>query len=99
MTAARYQDLQAAILDHVTVDWRNGTARVTFLASGAAHGPHAVRVGELLGLHLERGAAASRIVREASYSASKEVSVLSVTMESGEVMRIEAGSIALDGTG
>jgi hypothetical protein len=100
MTGPRYDALAGATLDHVTVDWRNATARVTFLPSKDSHEAHALRVSELSVLQIARTASASRIVREATRTSKGAHHVaVSLTMETGEKIEIEAGVIVLEQVG
>jgi hypothetical protein len=99
MTAGHLEALAGATLDHVTVDWRNGTARLTFLPGKNSHEPHAIRVSELHRLHVDRTKHASPIVKEATRAGSGHHAKVSLTMESGEALVIEAGAIVLEPAG
>jgi hypothetical protein len=99
MTAARYENLAGATLDHVTIDWRNATARVTFLPTRGSHEAHALRVSELTRLHVDRAPHASRVVREVTRTEVGGRVSVSIAMESTEVVQIDAGVVVLESIG
>jgi hypothetical protein len=99
MTAPRYEDLHGATLDHVTIDWRNATARITFLPTKGSHEAHALRVSELSRLHVDRTKDASRVVRDATRTEVGGRVSVSLAMESGEVVQIDAGVVTLEAMG
>jgi hypothetical protein len=100
ITDHRLGDLSGATLDQLAVDWRNGIARLTFLPSPAMRESYALRATDVIRVDVARGAGASRIVREVrEVTRDASHTTVEVAMESGEVLRLEARSIAIDGIG
>jgi hypothetical protein len=99
MTALRFDALAGTTLDHVSVDWRNATARLTFLPAKGSHEAQALRVTELTLIHVDRTAKAGRLVKEAKGATAAHGAKASLTMESGEVLQIEGGTIVLEVVG
>ena len=89
---ATLNDLTGATLDDVTVDWRNGIVRITFLP-GEKIGATAIRVMDFTRVEVPRsGAGAARRVR----SATRSGKTTEIVMESGEALRVESESFAID---
>ena len=93
MMDAKLEDLVGATLDDVTVDWRNGIVRITFLPSSKMTAATAIRATDFTRVEVPRGGAgAARRVR----SATRTGAVTEITMETGEVLRVESTAFALD---
>ncbi len=88
--------LAGAVLDNVTVHWRNGTAIMMFLPSAKMMEGYALRLEGLRRLDLTRGAKASHQVTRVNEVSKQH---LEVVMESGEKVSIEADTITLVGNG
>ena len=82
-----------ATLDDVTVDWRNGIVRVTFLPLPKLGEACAIRATDFSRVDVPRGGAgASRRVKGATRNGRST----EILMESGETLRIESESFAID---
>lgn len=93
MTDGKLEDLAGATLDDVTVDWRNGIVRITFLAPVGHRPAAAVRATEFSRVEVPRGGVgASRRVK----AASQDGNTISIEMESGETLRVTAERFAVD---
>jgi len=93
---AKLEDLAGATLDDVTVDWRNGIVRITFLPSPKHSESFAIRAEEFARVDIPRGGrGASRIVK----SATRKADTVEIVMETGETLRIESKSFAIDTLG
>ena len=96
------ESLRGLTLDEITVDWRNGLARVTFLPAASTSQSFAVRVTDVTRVGLERKAGASRVVRDVrrhaggGASAGGPPSSLEIEVLSGEVVVVEARAFALE---
>jgi hypothetical protein len=101
MSAPSLADLSGATLDHVTVDWRNGIVLVTFLASPRMREQYALRFTGILRIEIPRGPSASRVVREVRRldAPGDAPARLEIALESGEQLRFDAASIAIDPMG
>lgn len=86
------EDLAGATLDRVVVDWRNGIVLVTLLNVTKHDESCALRATEITRVEIPRGASASKTVK----SATRTGSTLVVEMESGESLRVESKSLAID---
>jgi hypothetical protein len=87
------EHLSGATLDDVTVDWRNGIVRVTFLPSEKVGEACAIRATDFTRVEVPRGGVgASRRVKQATRTGH----ATEILMESGETLRIESESFALD---
>jgi hypothetical protein len=96
MTDGKLEDLTGATLDDVTVDWRNGIVRITFLAPAGKRAASAVRATEFSHVEVPRGGAgASRRVKVASQAGN----TIAIEMESGETLRVTAERFAVDQLG
>jgi hypothetical protein len=90
--AGKLEDLAGATLDDVTVDWRNGIVLISFLPS-EKHEACAIRASEFSRIDVPRGGpGASRLVK----SARREGTTTEIVMETGETLRLESPSIAID---
>jgi hypothetical protein len=90
--------LAGAILDRVSVNWRNSIAHITFLRPPAMRESHALRVTGLAHLEIAEKGETPRLVREVRLSEGGLVRV-EIVMEGGESLRLEAREIALDPIG
>jgi hypothetical protein len=89
---AKLEDLAGATLDDVTVDWRNGIVRITFLPSDKLAAA-AIRATDFTRVDVPRGGpGAARRVKAARRSGA----TVEIVMETGETLRIESESFALD---
>jgi hypothetical protein len=88
---ATLADLEGSTLDDVTVDWRNGIVRITFLASPKLGETCAIRATDFTRVDIPRGGA-SRLVKSATRSGRST----EIVMESGETLRVESESFAID---
>ena len=89
----KLEDLKGATLDDVTVDWRNGIVRITFLPFGKHTEARAIRANDFSRVEVPRaGVGASRLVK----SAARKGTTTEIVMESGEVLRLDSPSIAID---
>ncbi len=89
---AKLEDLAGTTLDDVTVDWRNGIVRITFLA-GKQTEASAIRANDFTRVDIPRGGVgASRIVK----TASRKGDTIEIVMDTGETLRIESKSFAVD---
>jgi hypothetical protein len=85
--------LVGATLDDVTVDWRNGIVRITFLPAAKDGEARAIRATDFSRVDIPRGGAGtSRRVK----SARRDARLLEITMESGESLHVEADTFAVD---
>jgi len=80
--------LAGATLDQVQVDWRNGIVLISFLAAPNAR---AIRAMDFRTVAVPRSAGSARVT-----SAVVRDAALEITMDSGERLRVEAASFALD---
>ena len=94
-------DLTGATLDQITIDWRNGIARATFLASSRMKESCALRLTGVVRVDVTRSAKASRHVRAVHRVDAPGVSParVEITLESGERLAFEAASIEIDPIG
>ncbi len=88
-------ELSGAILDGMTVDWRNRSARVSFLPSTSSAECFALRATGVVLVEVPRGQSASATVREVRCTRGASVRA-EVEMDSGAVVKIEAAEIAVD---
>jgi hypothetical protein len=95
---SKLHELAGTTLDHVTVDWRNGIARATFLPSRDDAESYALRASGVVRVDIARGAKASRKVKEVRTIAGSPARA-EIAMESGETIRLEADEFAVDPTG
>ncbi len=87
------EDLTGATLDDVTVDWRNGIVRITFLPTPKTHEACAIRATDFSRVEVPRGGAgASRRVK----TATRRGDMIEIAMESGETLRVQSASFAVD---
>ena len=94
-------DLRGATFDDLTVDWRNGIVLLGFLPSATRTGCRALRATSVTRVALSRGSAASAIVKDVRCSdtdGSTAGASLELTMDSGEIVRVEAASFAVSVT-
>jgi len=84
-------DLAGSTLDDVTVDWRNGIVLISFLASPKTKETAAIRAIDFTRVEVPRGGASRKVK-----SARRTGDTIEVQMESGEVLRIQSASFALD---
>ena len=85
--------LTGATLDDVTVDWRNGIVRITFLALPSLGEACAIRATDFSRVDIPRGGpGAARRVK----SASRDGRRTEIVMETGETLRVESESFAID---
>jgi hypothetical protein len=94
-------DLRGATFDDLTVDWRNGIVLLGFLPSTTRTGCRALRATSVTRVALSRGSGASAIVKDVRCSdtdGSTTGASLELTMDSGEVVRVEAASFAVSVT-
>ncbi len=90
---AKLEDFKGATLDDVTVDWRNGIVRITFLPSKGHTEARAIRASDFSRVDVPRGGAGvSRVVK----SATRNGTTTEIVMESGETLRLESPAIAID---
>ena len=90
---AKLEDLEGATLDDVTVDWRNGIVRITFLPSPKIAAASAIRATDFTRVDVPRGGpGAARRVK----SANRHGSTTEITMETGETLRVDSTSFAID---
>jgi hypothetical protein len=101
MSQLSFHDLTGATLDELTVDWRNAIARLTFLPVKAGAETCAVRASGIVRVSLERTSGAARVVRSVRHLAAvgSPRATLEIAMASGETLRLEAASFAIDPTG
>ncbi len=85
-------DIVGAALDDVTVDWRNGIVRITFLAAKGGEA-HALRATDFTRVDIPRGK--SRLVK----SATRKDKTTEIVMDGGETLRIDSDAIAIDALG
>jgi hypothetical protein len=88
------EELAGATLDDVTVDWRNGIVLISFLRAGKLGQTCAVRAADFTHVEIPRGGASRRV-----RSAARRGDALEIVMESGETLRVQSGSFALDALG
>ena len=89
----KLEDLKGATLDDVTVDWRNGIVRITFLQFGKHTEARAIRANDFSRVEVPRGGVgASRLVK----SATRKGTTTEIVMESGEILRLDSPAIAID---
>ncbi len=87
------EDLTGATLDDVNVDWRNGIVRITFLPAPERHEACAIRATDFSRVEVPRGGAGtSRRVK----GATRKGDVIEIAMESGETLRVQSRSFAVD---
>ena len=90
---AKLEDLAGATLDDVTVDWRNGIVRITFLPSPKIPVASAIRATDFTRVDVPRGGpGAARRVK----SAAREGLTTKIVMETGETLRVDSASFAID---
>ncbi len=93
MDEVKLEDLAGATLDRVAVDWRNGIVLVTLLNVTKHNESCALRATEFSRVEVPRsGPGASKIVK----SATRSGDTLVVVMESGESLRVQSASFAID---
>ena len=85
-------DLVGTALDDVTVDWRNGIVRITFLAAKGGEA-HALRATDFSRVDVPRGK--SRLVK----SATRKDKRTEIVMDGGETLRVDSDTIAVDALG
>jgi hypothetical protein len=85
------EDLAGATLDDVTVDWRNGICLISFLASPKTKETSAIRATDFTRVEVPRGGASRKVK-----SAKRTGNVVEIQMESGEVLRVESATFAVD---
>jgi hypothetical protein len=85
------EDLAGATLDDVTVDWRNGIVLISFLASPKNKETSAIRAIDFTRVEVPRGGASRKVK-----SAKRNGDVVEIVMESGEVLRVQSASFAVD---
>jgi len=95
------EDLIGATLDEITIDWRNGIALATFLASPKMKESCALRLTGLVRVDVTRTPRASRLVREVRRADVPGIAParVEIALESGERLALEAASIELDPIG
>src|SRR5215472_4094906 len=96
MGSLSLDDLRGAILDQIAVNWRNATARLSFLPSPTMRESYALRATDFTRLEIGRSAGAERIVREARRAGPTRVEI---DMDGGGALRIEAAELALEPIG
>jgi hypothetical protein len=94
-------DLAGATLDQITIDWRNGIVRVTFLASPRMKESCALRLTGVVRVDVTRSAKPSRHVRAVRRvdAPGARPARVEIALESGEHLAFEAASIELDPIG
>ena len=92
-------ELNGSTLDAIEVDWRNGKALITFLASPRTREGFALRMSDFTRVEVLRAPSASRVVRELRRGKSSDRSVVEIETETGEVVRLEAREIQIRGIG
>ena len=85
------EDLAGATLDDVTVDWRNGIVLISFLASPKTKETSAIRASDFTRVEVPRGGASRKVK-----SAKRTGDTIEIVMESGEVLRVQSASFAVD---
>jgi hypothetical protein len=95
------EDLTGATLDEITIDWRNGIARVAFLASPRMMESWALRLTGLVRVDVTRTPRASRFVRDVRRADAPGIAParVEIALESGERLALEASSIEIDPIG
>lgn len=92
----KLEDLAGATLDTVTVDWRNGIVLIGFLSVGKREESCAIRAADFSRVEVPRSSgAAARHVK----SAARAGDTLVIVMESGESLRVQSASFAIDTLG
>ncbi len=94
---ATLEDIVGATLDDVTVDWRNGIVRITFLDSPKLAQSCAIRAIDFTRVEIGRGGlkGARRLVK----SATRTGDAIEIVMESDEKLRVQSASFAIDALG
>jgi hypothetical protein len=92
------KDLAGAILDRVSINWRNAIAHITFLRPPAMRESHALRVSGLARLEIAEKGDVARVVREVRIREGSPLRI-EIVMEGGETLRFEAREAALDPIG
>jgi hypothetical protein len=91
------EELRGATFDEVTVDWRNGIALVAFLPSATRKECRTLRATGLSNVVLSRRDGASAMVASARRADRQPDGPpgIEITLETGELLRIEAASFAV----
>src|SRR2546427_869390 len=96
MTKSGWPDFEGAVLDRITLDWRNGQARIDFLPSASASLTVAawIRAHDVrdLSVPMRRPLGASKFVHAVRPSEGR----LEIEMKSGDVIVVEAALFAFE---
>jgi hypothetical protein len=95
-TLATWPDLADAVLDRVTVDWRNAQARVDFLPSSTLLVASWIRAHDVRRVVVPQAQAPGTSASARVRAVRRESGHLAIEMRSGDIIVIEAGRFAFE---